>query len=208
MLVSWQTEAQNISTLSFNSSCCLYQGHGHYHEDELQADINDPRISSSTRMWPFPHFLKKISHQILRSRHWKVQYGSCTHLLEIPKILYIFHLSNCTYVCVYTHIDRHKIKCYHICCNICAIRKMYFWKHNTSSTSHHFAKVRLFNVNDTGIPALWVGNALLCLQAVSLWEKAPLCHKTCKCKLQVGGYGFLTVEIEAALTPDKETTTT
>lgn len=28
----------------------------------------------------------------------------------------------------------------------------------------------------TAIPALWVGNALLCFQAVSLWEKVPLCY--------------------------------
>lgn len=45
---------------------------------------------------------------------------------------------------------------------------------------HHFAKEWL---SDDGISAPWVANALLTP------TEAALCCKTCKWRLQVGGYG-------------------
>lgn len=42
-----------ISTLLFTYSCYLNQGHWHYRENELQADINEPETSFTTTTWLF-----------------------------------------------------------------------------------------------------------------------------------------------------------
>lgn len=67
MPVSWQAEAQTISTLSFSHGCCLDQGHGHYRENGLQVDIDEPELSFSAFRKSLPGAEVFIMKRTIRS---------------------------------------------------------------------------------------------------------------------------------------------